>query len=93
MTKKIISMLLVLCTFLSVLPMSIFAEEVTSMNESVQEEQQQQEETTAKKKITYVKNGGGFEDGVMFATDFLPGEEVVLPDDDIISRPGHVFCG
>ena len=93
MTKKIISMLLVLCTFLTVLPMSIFAEEVTSMNESVQEEQQQQEETTAKKKITYVKNGGGFADGVMFATDFLPGEEVVLPDDDIISRPGHVFCG
>ena len=93
MTKKIISMLLVLCTFLTVLPMNIFAEEVTSMNESVQEEQQQQEETTAKKKITYVKNGGGFADGVVFATDFLPGEEVVLPDDDIITRPGHVFCG
>jgi uncharacterized repeat protein (TIGR02543 family) len=73
--------------------MNIFAEEVASMNESVQEEQQQQEETTAKKKITYVKNGGGFADGVMFATDFLPGEEVVLPGDDIISRPGHVFCG
>ena len=49
MTKKIISMLLVLCTFLTVLPMSIFAEEVSSMNESVQEEQQQQEETINKR--------------------------------------------
>ena len=94
MTKKIISILLLFCTFLSVLPMSIFAEEVASVQESVQEgEEQQQEETTIKKKITYVKNGGGFADGVMFATDFLPGEEVALPSDEIISRPGHVFNG
>lgn len=91
MTKKIISVLLVLCTLLNVLPMSIFAEKVASMNESVQE--QQQEGTTAKKKITYVKNGGTFADGVMFATDFWQGQEVALPGEDIISRPGHVFGG
>ena len=87
MIKKIISVILIMCTLLTALPLNVFAHQLSSLNESVQDA------VSVKRKITYVKNGGAFADGVMFATEFWNGQEVDLPGEDIILRPGHVFGG
>ena len=88
--KRLIALLLVLCSIVSLIPVQVFAVDT-------QTDPQQEQQTAESYAITYIKNmrpeEGGFVAGSTVPETFTPGTQTTLPGKADIVRYGYVFAG